>query len=79
VIRIEHLDKQHWEVLETLLDPRKKRHPLWSFFMHCDCPSDKMTLAYNIASMLPVVGGILAAIIGTRIILGCLDRAGESN
>lgn len=49
-----------------------------SAICHCDCPSDRWTLAYNIASMLPVVGGILTAAIGTHIILGCLTRAGES-
>ena len=78
VIRIENLDQQHWNVLETLLDRRKQRHPLKSLICHCECPADQWTLAYNIASMLPVVGGILTAAIGSRIILRCLSRAGES-
>lgn len=71
-IRMEGADKRQCEALQSLLDPRKRQHPLQTMLRHCQCPT-----IYSLVSLVPVVGGLLMALVGTILVYRCLSRPGE--
>jgi hypothetical protein len=71
-IRIAGADKKQCEALQSLLDPKKRQHPLESMLRHCQFPT-----VYSLASLVPVVGGLLMALVGTMLVYRCLSRPGE--
>lgn len=71
-IRIAGADKKQCEALQSLLYPRKRQHPLQRMLRHCQC----LTL-YSLASLVPVVGGLLMALVGAMLVYRCLSRPGE--
>ena len=71
-IRIAGADKKQCEALQSLLDPKKRQHPLESMLRHCQFPT-----VYSLASLVPVVGGLLMALVGAMLVYRCLSRPGE--
>jgi hypothetical protein len=72
-IRIEHADKKQCEALESLLDPRKRQYPLYTMLRNCQLPT-----LYSLVSLVPVIGGLLMALVGTALVYRCLSQPGGS-